>query len=48
MSEEKLASTESGNLEMKTVPSRKAPKHRAITQRTINWSKPPKKPEQNI
>jgi len=35
VSGEKLALTESGNLEMKAVPSRKAPKHRAVTQRTV-------------
>jgi len=48
VSGEKLALTESGNLERKAVPYRKAPEHRAFTQRTIYWPKPPRKPEQNI
>jgi hypothetical protein len=36
---EKIALPESGNLEMKAVPSRKVPQHRAGSQRTINWPK---------
>jgi hypothetical protein len=48
VSGEKLPLTESGNLKMKAVTSRKAPEHCTVTQRTINWPKPPRKPEQNI
>jgi hypothetical protein len=48
VSGEELALTESENLEIKVVPSRKAPKHRTVTQKTTNWPKPLRKPEQNI